>query len=251
MIDTPPMMAGQLASWHGLLDLAEEWGTDNWCLVGGQLVHLHCWERGVSPNRTTNDADTVVDVRGATGALTGITQALTGLDFTAGAPNGGGKEYRWTRGEHAIIDVLVPSNTNDKVRGNVTVNHRQTIEAPGTQQALDRSELIELRVGGRVGFIPRPTLLGALVGKASAATEILVDDGAGRHSEDFAVLSSLVGRRDLAPDDLRKKDQKRLRAMIDKMGHDRASWVHIEGSEEGIARIGRALDSRLDTTNRD
>ena len=37
--------------------------TRHGALIGGQLVRPHCAERGGSPTRPTNDADTVVDVR--------------------------------------------------------------------------------------------------------------------------------------------------------------------------------------------
>ncbi|RYZ65459.1 MAG: periplasmic heavy metal sensor, partial [Proteobacteria bacterium] len=74
----------QTASWLGLLDLHERL-PHGWTLIGGQLVHLHCAERGQFPVRPTNDADTVIDVRasrrhGVTGSPTlstaGATQAL-------------------------------------------------------------------------------------------------------------------------------------------------------------------------------
>jgi hypothetical protein len=56
------MSAGQAASWHGLMDLHEKVPA-GWTLVGGQLVHLHCAERGEHRERPTDDIDTVVDVR--------------------------------------------------------------------------------------------------------------------------------------------------------------------------------------------
>lgn len=62
MIFLPPMPPEQTASWMGLLDLLERL-ADGWTLIGGQLVHLHCAERGHCPVRPTNDADTVIDVR--------------------------------------------------------------------------------------------------------------------------------------------------------------------------------------------
>lgn len=58
----PVMSAGQEQAWHTLMDLHEAVPTD-WALVGGQMVNLHCAERGGVPPRPTDDADTVVDVR--------------------------------------------------------------------------------------------------------------------------------------------------------------------------------------------
>ena len=77
MIVLSEMPEEQTASWLGILDLYEVL-PEGWTLIGGQLVHLHCAERGLFPARPTNDADTVVDVllpegvgeraRGRTGA---------------------------------------------------------------------------------------------------------------------------------------------------------------------------------------
>jgi len=56
MIELPAMPPEQTASWLGLLDLHERL-AGGWTLIGGQLVHLHCAERGQFPVRPTNDAD--------------------------------------------------------------------------------------------------------------------------------------------------------------------------------------------------
>jgi hypothetical protein len=62
MILLPAMPEEQTASWLALLELYEHL-DQGWTLIGGQLVHLHCAERGRFPERATHDADTVVDVR--------------------------------------------------------------------------------------------------------------------------------------------------------------------------------------------
>ena len=48
----PAMTGAQFASWHALMDMHERL-PDLWTLVGGQMVHLHCAEHGVSPERPT------------------------------------------------------------------------------------------------------------------------------------------------------------------------------------------------------
>jgi hypothetical protein len=53
------MPQDQTASWLGVLDLYDRL-SDGWTLIGGQLVHLYCAERGQFPQRPTNDADTVI-----------------------------------------------------------------------------------------------------------------------------------------------------------------------------------------------
>jgi hypothetical protein len=72
----PPMSPEQTASWIGLLDLYDHLQS-GWTLIGGQLVHLHCAERGQFPVRPTNDADTVVDVRADPSILHTFTKTVS------------------------------------------------------------------------------------------------------------------------------------------------------------------------------
>lgn len=58
----PAMFGAQAASWHGVMDLHDRLDR-GWTLVGGQMVHMHCVERGYAPPRATTDVDTVIDVR--------------------------------------------------------------------------------------------------------------------------------------------------------------------------------------------
>lgn len=45
MITLPEMPAEQTVSWLGILDLYDRL-SEGWTLIGGQLEHLHCAERG-------------------------------------------------------------------------------------------------------------------------------------------------------------------------------------------------------------
>lgn len=58
----PAMTEAQAASWHAMMDLYTK-VPEHWTLVGGQLVHLHCAERGSYTARPTTDADAVVNIR--------------------------------------------------------------------------------------------------------------------------------------------------------------------------------------------
>ena len=80
MIVMPAMPPEQTASWLGVLDPYDHLGK-GWTLIGGQLVHLYCAERGQFPVRPTNDVDTVIDVRADPNMLrtfTGIHQMRAG-----------------------------------------------------------------------------------------------------------------------------------------------------------------------------
>lgn len=106
MILLPPMLAAQRGAWHALMDLHERMPT-GWVLVGGQMVHLHCAERGVSPTRPTNDVDAVVDVRADPGALVRFTATLQEIGFESAGVSPQGYQHRWTK-QAASIDVLIP-----------------------------------------------------------------------------------------------------------------------------------------------
>ncbi len=61
-LDLPTMTPKQEASWRGIIAVSRR-VRDGWCLVGGQMVQLWCWERGSQPNRPTDDGDAVLDIR--------------------------------------------------------------------------------------------------------------------------------------------------------------------------------------------
>ncbi len=163
MITLPEMPAEQTASWLGVLDLYDRL-SDGWTLIGGQLVHLHCAERGQFPIRPTNDADTVIDVRADGRFLRTFTETLIDIGFHADGISAEGLQHRWRRDE-ASIDVLLPEGVGERVGGREGVTGSPTLSTAGGTQALRRSETVEVDVLGRAGFVRRPSLVGALVVK--------------------------------------------------------------------------------------
>lgn len=210
MILMPAMSPAQEAAWLGLLDLYER-HPEGWALIGGQLVHLHCAERDYAPPRPTEDADAVVNAR-APQVLGAVTQALIDLDFDPSAPSTDGIQHRWTRG-NAVIDVLIPEGAGPGVEARSSASGFPTIAAPGGTQALNRTEVVDLQIGDRVGRIPRPTLIAAMVMKAAARIDT-AGAGRDRHCHDFATLAAMLAASDTAIE-FSAKDKKRLRKMID------------------------------------
>lgn len=235
-VEMPPMNLAQKQSWHALMDLYERLSS-NWALIGGQLVHLHCAERGVSPTRPTNDVDTVVNIRASQTALATFTGALKDMGF-APDTSGDGIQHRWRR-DQAQIDVLIPEGVGERAAGRAGAEGAPTIPSPGTTQALHRSEPVLIRAEGRTGTVLRPNLVGALVGKAAARTEIASDRASTRHCTDFVVLAHLVSARDFRETELDKKDRTRLRKMITYCRKD-DSAMSLENATEALARLERA-----------
>ena len=227
----------QLQSWHAVLDLYEVIDSD-WTRIGGQLVHLHCAERNTAPVRPTDDIDTVLDVRANPRILETFTAALIKMGFTT-ETSAEEVQHRWRR-DLAQIDVLIPEGVGERAAARQGAGGARTITAPGTTQALERSEPVPVLVGGRLGTVLRPTLVGALVGKAAARTEISSDRKAGRHCIDFVILASLVVARDFREAVLSKKDRTRLAKMIDYCRND-AGAMSMPYAAEHLSRLERAI----------
>lgn len=232
----PVMSAGQEQAWHALMDLHELVPSD-WSLVGGQMVHLHCAERGGAPIRPTDDADTVVDVRAQPDILLTFTAALTQLGFTADTA-GNGMQHRWKR-DRAQIDVLIPEGAGERAGARGGIQGAPTVAAPGTTQALARSAEVHVEVAGRLGTVRCPNLVGALVGKAAARVDLGSGGASGRHCADFVVLASLIAASDFRDEVLSKKDLQRLRRMVAICATDPTA-LGVENAQEHLDRLALA-----------
>lgn len=235
MIVLPAMGVAQEAAWLALLDLYVRYPTE-WTLIGGQMVHLHCAERDYAPQRPTSDADAVVNAR-VPNVLGAITQALVDLGFDADAPSADGIQHRWTRGL-AVVDVLIPEKTGARTEKRVSASGFPTIAAPGGTQALQRSEAVEVQVGGRVGMVRRPVLLSAMILKAAARLET-VGSARERHCHDFAALAAVLAANDLSSFALKSKDKQRLRATIE---CTRQATEALEQNPGAVRRLARLED---------
>jgi len=201
-----------LASWIALLEVSKKL-PDHWTLVGGQMVHLLCAERGVWPMRPTDDTDAALDVRGRPDILEAFTKELydAGLRIVTTTPDG--HQPHWANLQtNAQIDLLIPTNLGDRASSRQGFSGGTTISSPGTQQALNRSQRVDVElVNGLVGQVNRPNLLGALVVKAAAWSADTMNND--RHLLDFVTLSGLIR----TPEDLKgmtKRDASRLEKIL-------------------------------------
>lgn len=153
--------------------------------------------------------------------------------------SGDGIQHRWRR-DLAQIDVLIPEGVGERAAARAGAVGAPTISAPGATQALDRSERVRIVAEGRSGTVLRPSLVGALVSKAAARTEIASDPSRARHCIDFVVLAALVSARDFRETDLVKKDRTRLRKMLDCCRRDDAA-MSVKHATEALDRVERAL----------
>lgn len=233
----PLMTRPQETAWHALMDLQVVHPT-GWTLVGGQMVHLHCAERGAAPTRPTDDVDAVLDVRAEPHVLHGFTSTLTRLGFHPSGETWTGHQHRWERGD-AVIDLLIPQHLGRRAASRKGATGGTTLETPGAQQALDRTQQVDVTVASRTGTVLRPNLLGALVGKSAAHT-VSLDRARDRHVTDFVVLATLIRPAD-AVDRATKRDRHYLDRMLSVTAMDPRPWVAIEGGREGLDRLRLAL----------
>lgn len=234
----PGMDSQQESSWLGLFRLAKR-VPEGWTLVGGQMVHLHCAERGVDPYRSTPDIDAVLDVRGIPAILMQVTTTLADAGFEPQGVTVGGKQHRWAEKEGAgIIDVLIPRNLG-RAANYPGVTGIPGLPTRGAQFALNRSQTVEVTIGSRTGAVRRPSLLGAAIVKA-AAYFVTVDARRGRHLDDLALLSSMLTARDLRGEALSVGERRYLMGAVPRAREHPAS-DEIPGATEGLMRLQQLL----------
>jgi hypothetical protein len=161
------------------------------------------------------DLDVIVNAR-VTASVRGFVAEIEALGFVLDGISPELLAHRYRRGD-ASIDVLAPEGLGERT-DLTTTPPGHTLQVPAGTQALQRAERIEYSYKGRKGLIPRPSLLGAIVGKACAVD---VDDVPMNQEIDFALLLSLVPDLFVLKAELTAKDRHRLgarRAMVD-LGH--------------------------------
>ena len=217
--------------WAALIELSEL-RPGEWTLVGGQMVFLHAMEHGVEPPRVSTDLDVLVNARVVTGGIREFVAAIEAVGFGLVGTSPEGIAHRYRRAG-VSVDVLAPEGLGPRTDLTTTPPGR-TLQVPGGTQALDRTELVPVTFGGEEGFVPRPSLLGAIVGKAVAVD---VDDVPEAQRTDLALLLSLVDDPLELARELTKKDRQRLRSRSEMAEADQPFWTSLP---EGLADRGRA-----------
>jgi len=217
----PDLLDFDQEGWLTLLDLFDH-VPRHWALVGGQMIHLHCWRRGMPAPLVTTDADLIMDIRAKRTVLATVTAFLQERGFQEDGRSPTNVGHRWKR-DRLSLDVLLPEGLSQAGARTSTVTGARTVQVPGGTQAIDRAQSIEVDVAGRVGRIIRPSLLGALVGKA-AALEIPVAPNADRHSSDFITLASLIDNPAGMNALVTRRDRTRAAAMLSRLPESDPAW---------------------------
>lgn len=120
-------------------------------------------------------------------ALAAFLATLAQLGFTSAGVSPDDIARRFVR-DSVSVDVLGPDGLGERTDLR-TVGTATTIETRGGTQALERSELLPVRHGDRIAYVPRPSLLGAIIVKAAAVNN---DPKPRRYLRDVAFLCSLI-----------------------------------------------------------
>jgi hypothetical protein len=205
MIDIPDLGEGFYSMWEELLYLAES-PPAPWTLIGAHMVALHGWKMGRKQPRASKDADILVNARVVSNGTRRVSETLLSRGFSLDGVSPEGVGHRFVNGQ-VRFDVLGPDGVGARNRL-FTSSGARTVEVPGGSQALQRTEMVEIRVGRISGMIPVPNLLGAILVKVRA---IAVDEQPEAQRGDVAFLLSLVDDPDPLDAEISNNERRWLR----------------------------------------
>lgn len=217
--------------WLTLIELSDL-RPGEWTLIGGQMVFLHAMEHGAEPPRVSTDLDVLVNARVVVGGVREFVTVIESIGFALAGVSPDGIAHRYQR-SGVSVDVLAPEGLGPRTDLTTTPPGR-TLQVPGGTQALDRTELVPVMFGDHQGLVPRPSLLGAIVGKAVAVD---VDDVPDAQRLDLALLLSLVEDPIGLAAQLTKKDRQRLRSRQEMAEADQRAWssLPVDAADRGRA----------------
>lgn len=230
-VDFSQLHPAAKATWTAIGRLATATDTRTWAVVGGQMVAIHATVWGVEVPRATDDGDIVVDVRTFTrSALREVADALVADGFDSEqSPEG---IVRFMKGD-AKIDLLAPDGLGADP---VETGKGRVVQAPGATQAIERAETIIVELANERFAIRTPNLLGAIVAKSAAATEVVsatrFDNE--KHERDLATLLMCAAHDPMLQQHaaaMTKKDRQRLTAAC-RAFHDDAHPCWSDGSNQ-------------------
>lgn len=224
--------------WDTLIELSEV-RPGEWTLIGGQMVFLHAIENDATPPRISTDLDVLVNARITGRPIAAFAEGLEDLGFEQDGISPDGIAHRYRR-NRVTIDVLAPEGLGERA-DLTTTRPGRTVQVPGGTQALDRTELLPVATSNRAGHVPRPSLLGAVVGKAMA---VAVDDVPDAQRLDFVFLLSLIVDPFALADQLTTKDRRRIRARKELIEGEHRVWTELDDDARDRAQAALRILTR-------
>jgi hypothetical protein len=135
--------------------------------------------------------------------------------------------------------VLLPEGIGERARSRLGATGSPSLSTKGGTQALARSETVQVSVDGRQGSVRRPNLVGALIGKAAAHSNV-GDRDRRRHRRDFLVLATLITASDFRSQELTKTELRHLRNVTNAIEADRELLLSVPSAGSALNRLTRA-----------
>ncbi|HWS34351.1 MAG TPA: hypothetical protein VN408_16620 [Actinoplanes sp.] len=190
---------------------------EGWTIIGGQMVQFHGWRAGTVPTRATTDLDAGIAARADPNAFRILSAAVQELGLQP-VLHPTGIEHRWHRqlenGGRVQVDLLLPSGLGE--RSQTSAHGRPGIQSHGVEWATDLSRLWHVDVEGHQMVVPVPSLLGAVVAKASALLNTS-DSDPDRHLSDIVFLAQVATLADLS-EPLTAQQATRVLEALDRIG---------------------------------
>jgi hypothetical protein len=243
VIDRDPLLLPTLQGhddrlWDVLMELTEL-RPGEWTLIGGQMMHLHALEHGQIPPRISTDLDVLVNARVVSGGTAGFVADLEDRGFEMYGASPSGIAHRYRR-DGVSVDVLAPEGLGPRTDLTTTPPNR-TISVPAGTQALTRTQLLPVRTGARGGMVPRPSLLGAVIGKVAAVD---VDDVPQAQRQDLVFLLALIEDPLGVAGVLTARDRQRIRSRSELTNAEHPAWQALTRQQRDRARATFAILSR-------
>lgn len=186
--------------------------------------------------RPTIDVDVIVDIRAYQRGTSQIAAWLESQEFAHDGMSPEGIGHRYVRDlaktdnqlGQVIFDILAPEGGGHRASLGTTPPAR-TVEVPGGTQALRRAEVINIDVQDVTGLykatgsVRRPSILGAIIAKASATT-IATRANPERDWQDLAHLLAIVPDPVSLKAELKSKDRQRLRKILELEDREHTAW---------------------------
>lgn len=243
MIRMDAMAPAQYQAWLLMFKLSRmPWP---WVLVGGQMTALLAAEAGFEMPRPTPDADILVDVRAAPGAIAKLSDWLVDRGFQLAGISADGVGQKFLRqanpgpGE-VEVDLLAPEGLSETT-DTTTRPPARTVGVPASSSLLHNATTVHVQIADlegheAAGDVPRPNVLAALIGKA-AATTLPVRAHPERDWQDAALLASLLPNPRIDPTTLSRSERAHLRRLQPLTNPDHTAWRVLP---VGVARQGQA-----------
>ena len=203
-----------------------------WVLIGGQMVAVIEAEHGASVGRATGDVDTLLDVRALSTAIQSAAQRLLAAGFVP-QRHAEGLTYRFVRCND-VVDVLAPDHLGNRA-DLTTMPPDATLETIGGSQAISRRRSVLVDTGDGPFELPIPSLVGAIIIKARAATAARTTRE--KHERDLARLLAIVAEPAALRVELTGKERAYLRAHADMLSLEHPAWRGIPAAEDAALAL--------------